>query len=136
MPALSSLDPLAIAVAGVVGGALGALWYSPVLLGPAWIAAAGKREEDLAFDATALFGSLLSCLVAAAAVEWLVTACGVTTAVGGAGIGALLGFGIVAMTMLSDSLFSGWGWTLYGIQTGYRALYLVLMGAISGGWPV
>ena len=45
-----------------------------------------------------------------------------------------LGFGVVAMTMLSDSLFSGWGWRLYGIQVGYRATYLVLMGAICGGW--
>jgi hypothetical protein len=42
--------------------------------------------------------------------------------------------GIVGMTMLSDSLFSGWGWPLYLIQVGYRATYLVLMGAICGGW--
>ena len=38
------------------------------------------------------------------------------------------------MTMLSDSLFSGWGWKLYGIQTSYRALYLVLIGAVHGGF--
>ena len=39
------------------------------------------------------------------------------------------------MTMLSDSLFSGWGWKLYVIQTSDRALYLVLVGALYGGWP-
>jgi len=50
-------------------------------------------------------------------------------------LGALLGLGVVAMTMLSDSLFSGWGWKLYFIQMSYRATYLVLMGAICGGWP-
>jgi hypothetical protein len=47
----------------------------------------------------------------------------------------LLGLGIVAMTMLSDALFSGWGTRLYLIQVSYRALYLVVMGAICGAWP-
>jgi hypothetical protein len=52
-----------------------------------------------------------------------------------AGLGALLGLGVVAMTMLSDALFSGWTAKLYAIQLGYRATYLVLMGAVCGGWP-
>ena len=61
-------------------------------------------------------------------------ATGASTALAGAAIGLILGLGVVAMTMLSDSLFSGWGWRLYLIQVGYRAGYLVLMGAICGGW--
>lgn len=130
-----SLDLLAIPTAGLVSGALGGLWYSPKMFGPAWMAALGKSEAELQLGGGAMAGSIVSCLVAAAAVEFLVTACGVDTALGGAGIGALLGVGVVAMTMLSDSLFSGWGWKLYFIQVGYRATYLVIMGAICGGWP-
>ena len=67
-------------------------------------------------------------------VAFLVAATGAASARAGAGLGAVLGIGVVAMTMLSDSLFSGWGWGLYAIQMGYRAGYLVLMGAIFGGW--
>ena len=54
---------------------------------------------------------------------------------GNAWLAALAGIGFVATAMLSDSLFSGWGWRLYLIQTGYRVLYLMLIGAICGGWP-
>ncbi len=135
MPELSSLDPLAILVAGVLSGALGALWYSGAMLGPAWMSALGKREDELTLGGAEMGGSIFSYLVAASAIEILTTLCGVDTAIGGAGLGALLGLGIVAMTMLSDSLFSAWGWKLYFIQMSYRATYLVLMGAICGGWP-
>lgn len=134
MPALTELNPLAIAVAAMLSAALGAAWYSPLLFGKAWVAATGKSEDQLGSPGPAMAGSVLSCFVAASAVSYLVAATGTSSAAGGAGLGALLGFGVVAMTMLSDSLFSGWGWRLYAIQVGYRAIYLVLMGAICGAW--
>ena len=132
---LSSLNPFAVGVAALVGVVLGAAWYAPPLLGNAWMQALGKPQEELGSPAASIGGSALSCLVAATAVALLVQAVGARGAAAGAGVGALLGLGIVAMTMLSDSLFSGWGWRLYFIQMGYRAAYLVLMGAICGGWP-
>ena len=129
-----SIEMGAILLSTVVGAALGALWYSPVLLGPAWMAALGKTEDQLGPQGPAIAGSVVSCLVAAFCIDTLVASAGVVGLGAGAGLGALVGFGIVAMAMLSDSLFSGWGWNLYVIQMGYRALYLVLMGAISGFW--
>ena len=129
-----ALEPAPIALSTFVGAALGALWYSPVLLGPAWIAALGKSEEEVSPGGEAIAGSVVSCLVAALSIDLLVASTGTSGALAGAGLGAVVGLGVVAMTMLSDSLFSGWGWTLYAIQTSYRAGYLVLMGAISGLW--
>lgn len=131
---LASLNPAAIGVAALVGVVLGAAWYSPLLFGNAWISALGKPREQLGSPGAAMAGSVVSCLVAATAVDALVASVGADSVLAGAGVGVVLGFGIVAMTMLSDSLFSGWGWRLYAIQMGYRASYLVLMGAISGGW--
>ncbi len=131
---LSNLHPLAILISTVVAGGLGAAWYSPALFGPAWMAELGETEETLAPSGTAMGGSIFSCFVAAVAVDLLVVATGTTTALAGAALGALLGFGIVAMTMLSDALFSGWSRTLYVIQMSYRAIYLVLMGAICGAF--
>ncbi len=132
---LGGMDWGAVLVAGILSGGLGAAWYSPALLGNAWMAALGKTADQLGPAGPAMAGSMISCLVAAASIEWLTTAAGVDSLLGGAGLGAVVGLGVVAMTMLSDSLFSGWGWTLYLIQTGYRATYLVITGAICGAWP-
>ena len=134
MPDLGSLALPAILVSAFVAAALGAAWYSPLLFARPWMDALGKTPEQLGPQGPALAGSVFSCLVAATAVELLVVATGATSLAAGVGLGAVLGIGIVAMTMLSDSLFSGWGWRLYTIQMGYRATYLVLMGAISGAW--
>ena len=68
MPDPGSLNPLAILVAAFVSAALGAAWYSPLLLGKQWIAATGKTEEELGAPGPAIAGSVVSCLVAATAV--------------------------------------------------------------------
>ena len=131
----SLLNPLAILIAAVLSMMLGALWYSPLLFGQAWLAATGKSEEDLGPSGPAMAGSMVSCLVAAIAMNLLAAAGGTATLPAGIGLGVVVGLGVVAMTMLSDSLFSGWGWRLYFIQMGYRATYLMIMGAIFGAWP-
>ena len=74
---LADLNPTAIALAAFVSGALGALWYSPVLLGPAWMRALGRGEDDLGPAAPALAGSVVSCIVAACAVDLLAASIGV-----------------------------------------------------------
>lgn len=135
MPTAAELQLLPVLAAAVAGMALGALWYSPVLFGNAWMGAIGKTADELGPAGPAMAGSMAACLVSAVAVEFFVVATGAFTVLAAAGIGALLGFGVLAMGMLSDSLFCGWGWRLYFIQAGYRVAYLVAMGAICGGWP-
>jgi len=130
----AGFDALAVLVAALIGVVLGAAWYSPLLFGDAWMAALGRSREELGAPGPAMAGSVVACLVSAAAVEWLVTATGTHTALAGAGLGAVLGLGVVATALLSDSLFSGTGLRLFLIQMGYRAGYLVLMGAICGAW--
>jgi len=46
-------------------------------------------------------------------------------------LGAIIGF--VAMTKLSDALFSGWRAHLYATQVGHRATYPILISGIYGG---
>ena len=118
----------------LLSGGLGAAWYSPALFGHAWMAELGKSAEDLEPSPVAMVGSVFSCFVVAVSLALLLWGLGVSTWTGGLGVSALIGFGIVAMTMLSDSLFSEWGWKLYIIQSGYRVLYILLSGAILGGW--
>ena len=131
-----NLSLIAIVVAAVAGMVIGALWYSPLLFGNAWLKAIGKTEDELASPMPAMIGSMFACLVSAFAVAIIVGAFGATTISSGAAVGALCGIGLVATAMLSDSLFCGWGWPLYFIQAGYRVVYLVAMGIIIGGWPI
>ncbi len=136
MSLLFELDWIAIAVCTLVSGGLGAAWYSPALFGEAWMRELGKTAEQLGPPGPALFGSVVSCAVASISIGILCEALELETLGAGLGLGALIGVGVVAMTMLSDALFSGWGLRLYAIQTGYRALYLTLIGGLYGGWPL
>jgi hypothetical protein len=45
-----SMNYLAIAVAAVAFMVLGALWYSPILFGAAWMKGIGKSKEQVAAD--------------------------------------------------------------------------------------
>ncbi|MCR9094581.1 MAG: DUF1761 domain-containing protein [bacterium] len=125
-------DWIAIALSTVVAGGLGAAWYSPALFGPAWMAEIGLDEGDAGPAGREIAGSVFSCFVASLAMAWLLGGLGITGVGPGLLAGAIVGFGIVAMAMLSDALFSGWSARLYLIQVGYRALYLILIGGIQG----
>ena len=133
MSQLAELNWIAIIVSTFVAGGLGAAWYSPALFGKAWLAEIGRGEEDLGLAGREIAGSILSCFIASVSMALLLTALGIQRVGDGLGLGALVGLGIVAMTMLSDALFSGWSARLYAIQVGYRATYLVLIGGIYVG---
>ena len=132
---LESLSVGATITAALAGMITGALWYSPILFGNAWMNALGKTADQLGPIGPAMGGSLIACALSALTIEFVTIACGVSGLSAGLGIGAILGVGLVAMAMLSDSLFCGWGWRLYWIQAGYRVTYLILMGGICGAWP-
>ena len=133
MPGFADLDWIAILISTFVAGGLGAAWSSTALFGGAWMAELGLPRDALGPAGPAIGGSVFSCFVCAVSLAWLLAGLGISSAAGGAAVGALVGCGIVAMTMLSDALFSGWSLRLYLIQVGYRAIYIVLIGAIVGG---
>ena len=132
---LFDLQPWAILAAALAGTVIGAAWYSPLLFGKAWMAALGKREDELGGQGATIIGSMFSCLLSALGIAVFTGWFGVETASGGATLGAFAGLTLVATAMLSDSLFAGSGWRLYFIQAGSRVTCLVVMGAILGGWP-
>lgn len=123
----------AILTATALAFVLGDLWYGPIF-GKAWMAAIGKTEDELQPSPTPFIVSFFTALITAMVLAWLVQALQVSSWQGGAMLGAGMGVGFIATAMASDSAFCGWGLNLWLIQSGYRVVYSILMGALLGGW--
>ena len=130
---LSGLNWLAILVATVAGFALGGIWYGPIF-GDAWLAALGKTADQIQPSATPFVISFFTSLVTAVVLAMFISALNISTLGGGITIGLLVGIGFIAAAMASDSAFGDTGLRLWLIQSGYRVLYSVVMGAILAVW--
>ena len=131
---LGSLNGWAILAAVLAAYALGAGWYAPPVLGNAWLRALGKRQEELGSPVRAMAIQSLLTLVTATVLALLIVRFGAITWAEGAVIGLIAGVGLVATGVASDYLFCGWSLRLYSIQTAYKLISLVMMGAILGAW--
>ena len=130
---ISGLNWLAILVATVAGFALGAVWYGP-LFGDAWLSAIGKTADQIQPSPTPFIISFFTALITAVVLALFINALDISTLGGGVMIGLLVGIGFIATAMASDSAFGDTGLNLWLIQSGYRVLYSVLMGAILAVW--
>ena len=131
---ISHVNYLAVLVATLASFVLGGWWYSPSGFGRAWLAALGKSMNDLGSPAVAMTLTFLSTFFTAIILAVLINALGDPTLYRGAGLGLIVGVGIVATSMFSDYLFSGNPLELFLIQAGYRVVLLTIMGGIIGVW--
>ena len=135
---LPSIPVLPVVVSAVVVFLIGALWYSPVLFGKAWMRAHGHTEEKLrqmqARAGRAYAVSLVCYLVMAVAMSILLQRVGVVSILTGVKLGALLGFGFAATIGLTANVFSDKPLSAYLIDAGYQIVYLIVMGAILAAW--
>jgi hypothetical protein len=133
-----SIRILPVLVSAAAVFALGALWYSPVLFGKAWVRAHGYTDEKLAqarASAGRAYAVSLGCyLVMAVAMSILIARMDVTMLRGGVKLGALLGVGFAATIGLTANVFSDKPLTAWLIDAGYQVAYLVLMGVILVSW--
>ena len=123
----------AVLAATVLAFVLGGIWYGPVF-GKAWMAALGKTEEDIEPSPRPFVISFFTALVTAIVLAWLIKSLGIYAWPEGALLGLVTGIGFIATAMASDSAFCGWSLKLFLIQSGYRVLYSILMGALLAGW--
>jgi hypothetical protein len=134
----SSVNYVAVVVTAIVAMIVGALWYSPILFGNAWMKLSGISKKDL--DAAKKKGmgkSYLLCFVAA-----LVTAFVLANLLMNLGASVnnglmtafwiWLGFG--ATIMINSVLWDGKPWGYYFIITGHYLVSLEVMGIILGAW--
>ena len=122
--AIGFIDVLAGTVVGMV---LGAIWYSSMAFGPAWMASIGKTPDTLGSPTLPMIGSVVASLLSALGVALLSAGLGIASLAQALCLGLTLGLLIVFPALLSDNLFCGWGGKLLLIQSGYRVLAITLM---------
>lgn len=117
---------------------IGALWYSPLLFGKAWMRAHGHTPERLAaMRATAgrtYAGSFAAFLVIAYVLHIFLSRLGADSL----HTGALWGFhawaGFALPIGFTANLYSEKPLATFLIDAGYQLVYLTAMGAILGAW--
>lgn len=121
------INLIGVLAATIVGMLLGALWYSPVLFGKAWMESIGKTPETLGKPMVPMIGSIVANILTAVGVSLLFSVIDITDLSSAFSVGVILGLLIIFPAMLSDNLFCGWGNRLLLIQSGYRVLSVTLV---------
>ncbi len=139
---LGAINWLAVIACVVVSMISGSLWYNPKTFFPMWWKGIGKGPNDTPGSANMnlTWGlTLLSSLVQAVAMAWMVKAMGGlmpggVSLITGLGTGFMLGLGFVAPTALTNKLFAGHGLKIWAIEVGNHLINFMLFGAILGAW--
>ena len=133
------LNYLAIVVGVVFNMVLGALWYSPILLGKPWMAAtgitmegieeAGKGEQYKGY-AIAVVVSIVLVLVLALLTHGL----GIDEPLDGLVLGLVAGVGLVAASQAPNYSFEGRSLRLFLINLGYSVVGFAVIGVLLAVW--
>lgn len=135
----ATINLWAVLSAAVVSMLIGALWYSPVLFGNAWIKLSGISKEDIektkekGFGKTylaAFGGVLITSYVMAHIIDYVQAA----TFLQGAETGFWLWLGFVAPVLLGIVLWEGKPVKLYLINAAQYLVSLTVMGGILAVW--
>ncbi len=132
----STINYLAVLVSAVAFYALGALWYSPLLLGRPWMAAQGLTQADVdkGGGVKSYVGAFIAALVMAVTMAYLAKYSNAHDFKGGLIAGSFSWLGLVATTTAMNYLFAGRKLKLYLIDNGYYLVGLLIMGVIIAVW--
>ena len=129
------INYLAVVAAALLGFVVGGLWYSPLLFGKPWMAAAGVTEEQVnAGSKGRIFSLAFAFLLIMAYCLAMFLAAPEVTLQSGALYGFLTGFGWIFFAFGVVSLFELRSWGYIFINGGYWVVTMTLMGAVLGGW--
>jgi hypothetical protein len=131
--AQTSINFLAVLLAVVVKQGLGWLWYSPMLFGKSFAEASRQTPEEIKANLKrGLPGDVAGAVLMAVGLSYAITLTHATSWFYGLllGLGCWLAFAVPASA--GPMLFERRPLKLFGIQNGYLAVSLGVMGAILG----
>ena len=134
MGTMPHINWLAVLAATVAAFMLGGLWFSPVMFAKHWIAALGKKPEEMGMPGPSMALSFVMTLIMATALATIIGKLPGMSMTGSVRFGLAVGAGIVATGMASDYAFTNWPRKLYVIQASYHVVMVVLMSVILSAW--
>jgi hypothetical protein len=132
---MTTVNWLAVIVAGLSAFVFGGIWYSPALLGKAWMKENNLTEEDVQKGNKArIFGwaAILSLVMSANLAMFLNSTPGLNLSLG-LFFGSLSGLWVFCSIAMM-ALFELRSFRYILINGGYGLLSLTLMGGILGAW--
>ena len=132
----AGVNYLAIFVSGIVGFAIGSVWY--MVLGNAWMTALGKTKDDTKPTPGPFIAAFVCQLFMAFVLAGLIGHLGTgnVTVYNGLISGAFCWAGFVVTTMIVNHSFQGASKMLTIIDAGHWLVVLLTMGAIIGTFGV
>lgn len=135
---MGSINWLAVGVAAFATFMLGGVWYT-ALFGKVWQRLNGYSDEKLVEmrrhrPPPVFFGTMIACyVVVSLLMAMMVSAFGITHSLTGAAFGLFV-FGVAAAVQVTGQLAGDKPMRALGIDLVYQAIYMVMTGAILGGW--
>ena len=127
----------AIVVSAVAAFVVGALWYSPLLFGKAYLQVRGLSPDamaDMRPPAGEMIGELVKNLVVAFVLSYFVVRLDVADWKGALQLGLWVWVGFQAMLLMGAVLHEKMPWTLYAIHAGDALVKTLLVTLILGVW--
>jgi hypothetical protein len=127
----------AVVVAAVAAFVVGAVWYSPLLFGKAYMTLRGLNPgamADMRPPAGELLGEFGRNVVIAYVLARFVVRLGVVDWMGAVQLGLWVGIGFQAMLLIGAVLHEKMPWKLYAIHAGDALVKTLLMAVILGVW--
>lgn len=129
-----SVNWLAVVAAAISSFVVGAFWYSPAVIGKAWMKENKFTMEDMKGGNPVVMYGLTFVLSFIIAVNLAFFFGGKVDLVTGMAYGGLAGLGWASMALGTIYIFERKSFRLWLIHAGYITLQFVVMGAILGAW--
>jgi hypothetical protein len=126
----------AVLVAAIAYMALGALWYSPVLFGKAWMKGIGKTKEqvDAGFSPLNYLYSIIAAFLSSYGIARIMNWSGGNSVVDGIKVALIAGICFVLAAMAVNDIFEKRPRSLTVINVLYHVAGFVVCGIIIGVW--
>lgn len=133
---MKSINHAAVWVCVILLTGLGFLWYE-TLFGELWMEMSGLSLADIEANppgAGVWITNFIATVVPLYVLAWLLHNMNVEFGMGGAGIGLLISFSFVFLTIMTGNMFAMKPYALSWITGGYGMVAMTLSGFILGVW--
>ncbi len=135
-----TLNLVPVIVAGVLNMIIGALWYSPYVIGKLWMRAMGKTEEELrqGFSPTSMAMTYIVNTVASLVFAYVLAHLIKFSSTNDFSQGVMIGFwvwlGFVVTTVIPGYMYEGKPKILFFLFIIYQLISITLMGGLLAIW--